>query len=350
MKRLQSLISLQQKIVPECSGLVEKRYDLLMYIRYHQPIGRRALANQTGSSEAVVRSDLNVLKEAGLIAMTGLGVTLTPAGSEASEMLQEYIKALHGFSDREKYLETELGIDLVKIVPGDSAADECAFKELGRAAARILGKLIKENMVIAVSGGLTMAAVANAVKGHSMNVMVVPTRGGFGEQVERQANSVAAVMARNLGGQYRLLHIPEGLNAEAREAIKRLDPSISEIESLVKKADILMHSIGRADVMTRRRNHAPEIAEQIGRFAVGEALGQYFSRDGQCIYTYNTNGFRLNDLAGVGKTIAIAGGKQKAEAILAVIRAGSRDILVIDEAAAAAIASIIQSEKSQATL
>lgn len=350
MKRLENIIGLQQKIVPELSSLMEKRYDLLKYIRYHQPIGRRALANQTNLSEACVRNELRIMKDTGLVEISGLGVTVTPAGGEVIDRLREYVNALQGFLAMERYLEEKLGIHMVKIVPGDSAQEDAVFQELGRAAARVLGKMLDENMVVAVSGGLTMAAVANAACGNIQNILIVPIRGGLGEQVERQANSVAATMAGNLGGQYRLLHIPSGISDEALESIKKADPSIGEIETLIQKADVLVHSIGRADVMVRRRNHEPEVAEHIEKFGVGEALGHYFSREGQCIYTYSANGFRLDDLAAVGRTIAVAGGLGKAAAILAAIRAGSRDVVVMDEAAAKAIQSMIQNEEAKINL
>lgn len=349
MKEIEKIIDLQKKIVPELNGLMEERYNLLKHIRYHQPIGRRALASQMELAESSVRSGIKVLKNVGLIELSGLGVSVTQAGQAVISDLSEYVDVLHGFSRLEYYLEQELGLNQVKIVSGDSEHDPCVFRELGRVASRVLVGMLSENMTVAVSGGSTMAAVAKAVIGTMPDILIVPTRGGLGENVERQANSVAAVMANNLGGQYRLLHIPEGLNDEALEALKVTDHTIDEIELLIKSADILIHSIGRADVMVHRRNHTAKIADNICKLAVGEALGHYFDRSGKCVYTYNANGFRLNNLAGVGRTIAVVGGANKAEAIIAVIRAGSHDVLILDEAAARNIQSIIKSEKSQKT-
>lgn len=346
MKRI---VSLQQKIAPELVDLIAERYDILSCIRYHQPIGRRALASRLELSECSVRNGIKVLKEAGLIALSGLGMSVTAQGQEAAGVMREYMDALHGLHGLEVYLEEALGINKVKIVPGNSRRDPHVFLELGRVASHFLSALLSDGMILAVSGGSTMAMVAEAVDGHLPLVTVVPTRGGLGENVERQANHVASVMAGNLGGQYRLLHIPEVLNDEALEALKETDSSIGEIEALIKQADVLVHSIGRADVMVGRRNHAPKVAETICRLGVGETLGHYFDLSGNCIYTYCTNGFRLNDLVGVGRKIAVAGGEDKAEAIIAVTRAGSNDILVIDEAAANIIQSIIKSEKSQKT-
>ena len=63
--------------------------------------------------------------------------------------------------------------------------------------------------------------------------------------------------------------------------------------------------------------------------------------DGECKYVTNSVGLRLNDLEQIGKVIAVAGGKAKAEAILSVVRARRQDILILDEAAAQTIQSII---------
>lgn len=347
MKEIEKIVSLQKKIAPELVSLVEERYNILRHIRYHQPIGRRALAAQLAVGECGVRSGIKALREAGLIELSGLGMSVTEAGQTMVGELSSYIGVLSSLMDLRAYIERELGVARVEIVPGDSSRDGLVFAELGRVAACVLADFVRENMVVAVSGGSTMAAMAEAVDCQVAGVTVVPTRGGLGEQMERQANTIAATMAERLGGSYRLLHIPELLNDEAMEALKETDGSIAEIEKLIKRADVLLHGIGRADVMVKRRSHMPKVAENICKLSVGETLGHYFDLQGKCIYTYSTKGFRLNDLAGVGRKIAVAGGGNKAEAIIAVTRAGSKDVLVIDEAAASAIQSIINSEKSQ---
>lgn len=349
MKDINEIVDLQKKIVPELVSVIEERYSILKCIRYYQPVGRRVLASQLDMAENSVRNGVRALKEAGLIELSGIGMSITPAGRDMVDGLRAYMDALHGLGYLEQYLKRELGVGEVKIVPGDSERDGHVFLELGNVAAKALSEQLADGMVIAVSGGSTMAAVASSVEGHMPGAMVVPTRGGLGENAERQANHVASVMAGRLGGRYRLLHIPEVLTGEALDALKASDSSIVEIESLMKNADVLIHSIGRADIMAGRRRHAPKIAEKISEFGAGEALGRYFAIDGKCIYTYCANGFRLNDLAGVGRKIAVAGGKAKAEAIIAVVRAVRDDVLVIDESAAGKIQSIIKSEKAQKT-
>ena len=54
--RLEDILKLQQKIVPELVELLEKRYNILRTIYYNQPIGRRILANNLGIGERIVRT------------------------------------------------------------------------------------------------------------------------------------------------------------------------------------------------------------------------------------------------------------------------------------------------------
>ena len=109
----------------------------------------------------------------------------------------------------------------------------------------------------------------------------------------------------------------------------------------MKRADILVHGIGRADTMAKRRELPSEVIDVIAKECVGETLGHYFNMDGECKYVTNSVGLRLNDLEQIGKVIAVAGGRAKAEAILSVVRARRQDILILDEAAAQTIQSII---------
>nr|WP_092074775.1 sugar-binding domain-containing protein [Dendrosporobacter quercicolus]NSL49290.1 DNA-binding transcriptional regulator [Dendrosporobacter quercicolus DSM 1736]SDN13177.1 central glycolytic genes regulator [Dendrosporobacter quercicolus] len=338
---MEKIIILQRKIAPDLVAVVEERYNILKHIQYAQPIGRRALAAVMGMSERVVRADVEFLKDAGLVEISGLGMSVTEDGHHLIAELAEYVGVLHGLTQLETTLSERLGIRQVIIVPGDSETDSSVLRELGRTAAGILTECLQDNMIIAVSGGSTMARVAETVNVVLPTVTVVPARGGLGEQVEYQANIIAAVMATKLGGRYRLLHIPDGMSEEALDAVMASDANVSEIADMIKHADILIQGIGEAGTMSKRRSHEPETISFIGQNCVGEALGHYFSFSGECIYTTNSVGFRLDDLAKVGKVIAVAGGRHKAEAIVAVTRAAGQDVLVIDEAAARAIQSII---------
>jgi len=342
---VEKLIQLQRKIAPELAAVVEERYMVLRHIQYAQPVGRRALAGMLNMGERIVRAQTKFLRAAGLIDVSPLGMTVTPEGESILGELESYIKMLRGLTMLEKLLAEGLRLQKVVIIPGDSDQDATARRELGRAAAGVLAEHLGNNMVIAVSGGSTMAQVAATVSGHYPGITIVPARGGLGELVEYQANTIAADMARRLGGRYHLLHIPDGISEEALEVLLASDSRLGKVIEMVKHADVLVHGIGKAAAMAQRRGMDPAVvASIIKQGAVGEALGHYCALTGKVVHVTSSVGLTLNDLTGIGKVIAVAGGQTKAAAIVAVATAGGQNVLVTDEAAAKAIQAILNEQ------
>ena len=212
---------LHRKIAPELVAAIEERYTILRHIRYAQPIGRRALATMLDASERTVRTHIDFLKTAGLIEFSPLGMAITDEGVALLDDLGCYVRVLSGLSELEEELADGLGLRQVIVIRGDSDVDIAVKRELGRAAAGLLGQFLGNNMIIAVSGGSMMAQVAESVGINMPTTTVVPARGGLGERVEYQANTIAAVMATKLGGKYRMLHIPDGVGEEALEVVLR---------------------------------------------------------------------------------------------------------------------------------
>jgi central glycolytic genes regulator len=341
---MKQVVQLHRKMAPELITLLEERYNILRHILYAQPVGRRALATMLSMGERVVRAQVDFLKNAGLVDFSALGMTVTREGQDMLLDMAEYIRLLHDVTVLEEEIAAKLHLKRVIIIAGDSDIDSTVQRELGRAAAGLLRHCLGDNMIIAVSGGSTMAWVAEAVTITVPGTLVVPARGGLGEQVEYQANTIAAVMAAKLGGRYRLLHIPDGVSEEALAVILASDANVRTLTKLIKRPDILMYGIGQAAEMAIRRGVDDSILTRINRGgAVGESLGQYCTLDGEIIYATSSLGLHLDDLAGIGVVIAVAGGQKKAEAIVAVASAGhgNESILVTDEAAAKAIQTII---------
>lgn len=338
-------VQLHRKIAPELIGLIEERYDILRHIQYSEPVGRRALALIMEKGERAVRAHVDFLKNAGFVDFSPMGMTLTSAGKLMQSELFEYVKVLHGLTMLETELSEKLGIPQVIIIPGDSEVDTMVPRELGRAAANILGQYLTENnMIVAVSGGTVMANVAEAVNFSQPSVTVVPARGGLGEHVENQANTIAATMATKLGGKYRMLHVPDGVSEEMMGTmfVDNSNNNIHSVTEMIKQANVLIHGIGQAREMAVRRGcDEAFVAKLVDSGAVGEALGHYCTLAGKNIYITSSVGLQLDNLADIGLVIAVAGGRNKAEAIIAVTNAGGQDVLVTDESAARAIQSII---------
>ncbi|MCQ2358956.1 MAG: DNA-binding transcriptional regulator [Phascolarctobacterium sp.] len=342
---MDTIINLQKKIVPEMTDLLVTRYQILLQVSHEHPIGRRALSSKVGLSERVLRAQVDFLKKSGLLDFSSAGMTVTEEGMGILKELADYVRKLEGISSLEKTLGEKLGIGQVVILPGDSDEDEVVKQEIGRTCAGILSKILAdgEKHIVAVSGGTTMAAMAANVFGARPNTVVVPARGGLGDNVELQANTIATVLAQRLSATYRQLYVPDSVSSDILNSILKEDIGVRAVVDIIKRADILVHGMGRASVMAKHRRMSPELVKKLmDDGAVGEAFGQYCARDGRQVYMTNNAGLMHQDLDNIKTIIGLAGGKSKAEAILSVIRASRQDILITDEAAANEIMRLVE--------
>lgn len=339
---MNDLIELEKKIVPEMIETLEKRYEILRSIYYYQPIGRRALANNLKLGERTVRTEVSVLKEQGLLNIESVGMYVTEEGKSILMDLKDVIYNIKGLKDLERVLEDALNIKKAFIVPGNSDEDELVLKDIGKEAAKHLKKLIRDDNIIGITGGTTMEQFAEEVNSEKVanNVLVLPARGGLGKSVETQANSIAAKLANKIGGSYRLLHVPDIVGKEAQDALLKI-PDVREIVSIIHNLDILVFGLGRADTMAERRELPEEkIHKLIENGAVAEAFGHYFDRSGNTVYESMTIGLSLSDYERVKNVIGVAGGEEKAEAIISICTIRGDMTLVTDEGAARKILSI----------
>lgn len=336
---MDKLIALQQKIVPEILPLLLSRYQILRSIRFLQPVGRRALADKLQLQERKIRNEVDILKEQELVSYSSSGMQVTQEGDLLLWQLEEYIREIQGISLLEEIIAKNYQIKRVIIVPGDSDQDQSVKKDLARVTAQFLLQNLKDGSILAVTGGTTLAEVASALLTPTLkrNITVVPARGGLGEDVEIQANTVAANIAKGLGASYRLLHAPDDLRAKTMQSIAG-EPKIKELLELLRQANMVLHGIGSAEEMARRRGTPTEkVNEILHKGAVGEAFGYYFAQDGTVVHSTSSVGLQLNELGLINEVVAVAGGRSKAMAVKAVLSNASRNVLIIDEGAARAV-------------
>ena len=130
---MEEILQLERKIVPELVDVLEKRYNILRTIYYNQPIGRRILANQLNMGERIVRTEINFLKEQGLIEINTPGMTISNSGKEIVIKLKDFIHEIRGLSEIESEIKKLLNLRQVIVVPGDSEENPAILKELGKA-------------------------------------------------------------------------------------------------------------------------------------------------------------------------------------------------------------------------
>ncbi|GIP24572.1 MULTISPECIES: sugar-binding transcriptional regulator [Paenibacillus] len=340
---MRNILEIQKQLLPDLMDVLKKRYTILHQIKLAGVIGRRTLAASLNMTERVLRAETDLLKAQGLIEIENTGMAISEAGSNLVEMLEPLVKELLGLAALEERIRKAYGLRKVIVVPGDWDVSPETKQELGRAGAKALLEVMEEGDVVAVTGGTTIAEVAEKLtmpaQAPLKDSWFVPARGGLGENLEIQANTIASTMAKRVGAGYRLLHVPDLLGKEAYHSLVS-DPNTQEIVALIRKARIVVHGIGDAMEMAHRRKLDASMLEEIQKEgALAESFGYYFDKDGMVVHKMLTLGLRLEDIISTEVVIGIAGGRSKAKAIHAVLRFGHEDILVTDEAAAKELVS-----------
>lgn len=338
----EDFLELMQRLAPDLAREMGLRALVLERIAVLQPVGRRQLAARLNLPEREIRTVATLLKEEGFIELDAAGMSLTPAAEAVLPAAREFSRAMRGLTALETTLSGLLNVPRVFVAAGNADEEPHVLHDVGRIAAQRLRSILQSGDTLAVTGGGTMAEVARNMQPSSpMNVMVVPARGGMGRTVETQANTLAAEIARKLGGHHRLMHLPDHMDAAAMQEMLKL-PEVRETIELLQRADVILHGIGRADEMAKHRHLSVSLTKKLlSEGAVAEAFGYYFDREGNCLYTASSVGVDLGRLKPNCLMIAVAAGERKAEAMIAVLRHYRHEMLVTDEGAARKIIELL---------
>jgi len=328
-----------EAIAPDIMQNIQDRYRVLQNIYWMQPIGRRNLAESLELTERVLRTETDLLKKLNLIATSKSGMYLTEKGEKVYEQLVKLMDQLFGMQQLEKKIADSFAIDRCMIVDGDSDRQKKVAEEFGSLLNEILkSKLPDGKNIIAVMGGTTMAVAAKqltSLKTEKRRNLFVPARGGIGEAVNLQANSVSAEMAIRSQGEYRTLYVPEQLSLATYESLLK-EPSIVEVLELIDRSNCVVHGIGRAlHMAARRKMSEKEILMLKQKNAVAESFGYFFDEDGKVVYKVPSVGLQLKGIKSIPYIFAIAGGKSKAKAIRAYLKNAPKQTWLITDAAAA---------------
>lgn len=339
---MKDAISVLQKVIPDLLAHLTNRYRILEVIHMQAPIGRRALSEIMNISERSLRTETDFLKNQGLLVSSKAGMSLTLKGKKVFHELEGVLDRLLTMDRKEEALAKRLNLQFCRIVPGDSDFSQEVLERIGKQAVEVFDELLPEGeFIVAVAGGSTMLAMAKHMTtalSEQRHFTFVPARGGLGDLMAIQANSVSDSMAQATGGMNTALFVPDDLSEEALNMLKN-EPTIHHTMDLMKRANCLLYSIGSAKVMMERRKMPAGLtAELIEKKAVGEAFGCYFDETGQIIHRLSRFGLQIEDVATIPYAIAIAGGSKKAKAIQAYSHiAPEHTWLVTDEGAANSI-------------
>lgn len=218
--------------------------------------------------------------------------------------------------------------------------------ELGRAAADYLSGLVRDGDGVGVGWGSTMAAVAGALARRAplprQGVTVSQLSGGVGRaEAGTNAAQVVEGFRHAFAAAAHFLPVPAIVDSPAVRAVLAADSQVARLLDWGRRARLAVFGIGapRPDSVMIAAGYLT--AADMGRLraagAVGDILGRYFDGTGRMCdpeLDNRTVGLALSDLPVKEYSVAVAGGAEKAAAILGALQGRFVNALITDAEAA----------------
>jgi deoxyribonucleoside regulator len=255
--------------------------------------------------------------------------------------------------DLARELEERFGLREAVVVTGRSESPTLTRRALGQAGARYLDRCLKGREVVGVSWGTTLNEVIHHVRPRPLRTTVVPLVGGAGQVAPGvHANDLARRLAQAHGGEVHLLHAPAVVaSPEVQEALCS-DPGIRRALDLARRAQVALVGVGAlvpsSTLVQSGYFSVRELAALRERGAVGDVCTRPYTRDGLPVdeaLQRRIVAVQFEDLRRIPTVVAVAGGLEKAEAILGLLRGDLVDVLVTDHLAARAVLRSLRAER-----
>jgi deoxyribonucleoside regulator len=289
-----------------------------------------------------------------------IGRRLNTSRSTVSRLLQEardrgIVKITIEYPwERDEALEHDLehtfGLREVRVLAGYDQPIKEIREGRGLLAAQYIDQIIHDDIILAMSFGRSLASMVQQVNPtRQVNLTVVQMIGALGaENPLLDGPDQVRDLANAYGGQYRYLHAP--LLVEDRQTRDRLmqQPTVLETLSLARRADIAVLGIGAlasgtSGLIWTGYLNQKDIDWLQSKGGVGHMCAQHYDINGRLLdvdLNKRVIGIGLETLRSIDTVIAIAGGEEKAKAILGAIRGKYIDILITDDLAAQKILEI----------
>ncbi|MBP7868812.1 MAG: hypothetical protein KA002_01980, partial [Firmicutes bacterium] len=206
---------------------------------------------------------------------------------------------------------------------------------LGYRGAELLLASLEPGDVIGIGASSTVYEAVKAL--HETRdypgLRVVPLSGGsLGMDGNPQINQVVHMAAQRLNAESIYLNAPLYVGEDSIVQLLMEDTSIRQCTSLWDQLGNALIGIGRGDIVGTKDPHFLAALDAVGRSRVAAAVcGWFIDGEGNAVKGRNTTSVNVDQLKKARNVIAVAGGKSKARAVLAVLRGKFVTHLVTDE-------------------
>lgn len=330
------LLHIQSRLIPDVFEKFNKRYEILISIKINQPVGRKSLVDIVGMTERQLRTECEILSKLGLITKNATGMTITDSGEQFLKDVKS-ILVDDPFVNERKIIRKHFGIKDVFVVKGNFSKSEVTRNEMVSLLFDKVNTILTNDSVIGVGGGSTMqyvASMADRTFGYDKNIMITPIRGALTiSNTGYQSNDIATQLAVNSNHKYQQLHAPDNIGSRTLDELLK-EPIMQNALNIINKTSIIIHSIGDAYEMARRRKLSDEIISELKeKGARSETFGSFYDSMGNVIYSTQTVGMSSDDVRKVTNIFTIVGSEEKADAVYSYLNSKPENtILIIDEA------------------
>ncbi|MCD7107894.1 sugar-binding transcriptional regulator [Rhizobium sp. DKSPLA3] len=247
------------------------------------------------------------------------------------------------YGDLESALRERFDLPEAVVVECTEDRDGAIMARIGEAAAHLLEITLAPGETIGVSSWsqTIFKMVENIHPQKSARAkFVVQTLGGMGDpSVQTHATQLTTRLAGLTGAEPKLLPVQGVTSSREARLLMMADPFVRETVDLFGSITLAIVGIGAvepSELLARSGNifSARELADLAEAGAVGDISLRFFDKHGRPVKTPLDDrviGLPLEDLAGVDRVIALAGGAKKTAAIAGALKVGVIDILVTDK-------------------
>ncbi|MEO6528676.1 MAG: sugar-binding transcriptional regulator [Gemmatimonadaceae bacterium] len=265
--------------------------------------------------------------------------------AQTQGIVQITITPPHGLHiDIETRLEERFGLDVVRVVATEpGSTPDLVRRQIGGAAASFLSRTVHPGDTIGLAWGTALSAMVQSMAPLATeNVHVVQTLGGIGPPAaEAYAGELVRRLAQLLGAAPVLFPTPGVVATPEVRDVLRNDPHVRAALRHFDTLDTLYVGIGSIvtnPVLNDGHSLPPGThAELVAAGAVGDIALRFFDAEGAPVSSTLDDrilGITAEQLHKVPRVVAVAGGPDKTDAILAALRAKLVDVLITDQGTA----------------
>ncbi len=246
------------------------------------------------------------------------------------------------YADLEEAIQTQYNLKEVIVADSNDEDDVAILRAIGAAAAFYLENTLKKNEIVGISSWsstlLNMVDALHSIN-RKMNTQVVQILGGVGNpSAQTHATRLTERLANLLNGDAHFLSAPGIVgNAESQQVLLA-DPFVQETLALFDEITLALVGIGSIEpskLLASSGNvfHESELDQLRKAGGVGDICLRFFGQEGQptCTFDDRVLGMRLEQLAKVERSVGIAGGARKVDAIRGAMTGGWINILITDQ-------------------